>query len=172
MADRGRGHNYPFRPPEGSDFGQRPTVRQQVVDPAVRMRAHPSEHVSQVGERLVAQVLATLHQAQQRCCGLASAITPEVQPVFPTKGNRPDRILGRVVVDRQIRGTRGTASMRSSSTGRRRSPHPLGFSAGPSSPHPPATPRTTPRAAAIARCVAAIHCAASQPPSRASRSTP
>jgi hypothetical protein len=76
-------------------------MRQQLFDPAGRVRWQPLEHVLEVGVRIVPVELGRVHQAHHRAARLPARRLP-ANSQFAAQRNRPDLVLHPVVVDRQF----------------------------------------------------------------------
>lgn len=74
-------------------------MRQQFLDPAVRVRRQARENIFQIGVRIVPIELGRLDQAHHGGSALARTQGSGEQPVFSSKGHRPDLLLDVVVVN-------------------------------------------------------------------------
>lgn len=78
-------------------------MRQQFFDLAVLLRRQASQHIFQVGIRIMPIELGALNQAHHRSGALARTQGACEQPVAATIGDRANLILDPIVIDRQLR---------------------------------------------------------------------
>ena len=76
-------------------------MRQQHPDLAIPGGRQPRQPVGQPGLGLMPVGLGGRHQAHDRCRAFSSGFGAGKQPILSTKRDRPDRVLDRVVVDRE-----------------------------------------------------------------------
>jgi len=77
-------------------------MRQQVFDPAGRVRRQPFEHVLEVRVGLVAVDAGRVQQAHDRGGPFSRAQAPCEQPVRPPECDRTDVVFDPVVRDRHL----------------------------------------------------------------------
>ena len=77
-------------------------MREQFANTAGGLRWQPFQNVFQIGADVMAVEPGRVDQAHDGRSPLASAQAAGEQPVVAADGNRPDLVLGPVVVDRQM----------------------------------------------------------------------
>ena len=83
-------------------WGRLPAMGQQFFDLAVLVRRQTSQHIFEIGIRIMPIELGALNQTHHRRCTLARTQRASEQPVVPPNGNGANLVLYPVVVDWQL----------------------------------------------------------------------
>lgn len=77
-------------------------MRQQFFNPAGLVRGQPSEHILEIGVRVMPIHARWLDQAHDGSRAFARTQTAGKQPVIPADSDGPDLVLNPIVINRQL----------------------------------------------------------------------
>ena len=77
-------------------------MRQQLSDPAIRLRRQPLQHIRQIRQRIEPVEFCRLNQAHDGCRPLACAQAAGEEPILAPECDLSDLVLNPVVVDRHL----------------------------------------------------------------------